>query len=81
MRPKGYFSRFQAPIQTIRSVILNKSRGNIWVKNICRVRQRHWFRALIRKINAFLGNNCKNSLIESFDFLVSNKINPVSRSF
>ena len=81
MRPKGYFPRFQTSIKTIRSSILNKSSGNGWIKNLCRSRQQHWFRALIRKVNAFLGNNCKNSVVENFDYFISKKISPVCRSF
>ena len=81
MRPGEYFPRFQASIKTIRSSILNKSTRNFWSKTICRVRQQHWFRALIRRISAFLGNNFKYSVVEGFDYLMSKKINPVSRSF
>jgi hypothetical protein len=81
MRPAGYLSRFQATIKTIRSSIESKVLKQKWLSTLDRTRQQHWFRGLVRRAKAFLGNTWKNGMVEAFDFFVSNKINPVTRSF
>ncbi len=81
MRPTGYLSRFQAPIETIRSSIANKVIKQKWLSALGRTRQQHWFRELVRKAKAFLGNTWEHSMVKAFDYFISNKINPVTRSF
>ena len=56
LRPKGYFKRFQAPIETIRSSITLKSKNNRWLPGINRSRQGHWIKALKKRIKAYLTN-------------------------
>jgi hypothetical protein len=81
MRPTGYLPRFQASIQTIRSSIVRKVTKQKWLLVTDRTRQQHWFRGLVRRAKAFLGNTWENGLVKAFDHFISNKINPVTRSF
>lgn len=80
MRPAGYFSRFQAPISTIRKSIERKFCNNKWLKHLSRSRQRHWYVALKRKIKAFIGDLHDGNPVAAFGFLVSKGVTPVSRS-
>ena len=80
LRPKGYFSRFQAPIDAIRSSLSRRIRHGRWPPGVSRSRQGHWLRALRRKISAYLGQGWKDRLLEGFDHLLARGINPVSRS-
>jgi hypothetical protein len=80
LRPEGYFSRFQASIDTIRSSLSQRIRYSRWPPSLCRSRQRHWLRALRRKAVAYLGNRWSHSLIAAFDALLSQGTIPVSRS-
>lgn len=80
LRPKGYFSRFQSPIETIRSSIIQKQLKGIWVEGVGRTRQLHWLNALRRRMAAFFGNICPYNLLGAFDYFVNAGINPVSRS-
>ena len=81
MRPAGYLSRFQAPIEIIRSSIASKALKRKWLSALDRTRQQHWFRGLVRRAKAFLGNTWKQGMVKVFDHFVSNKMNPVTRSF
>lgn len=80
LRPKGYFPRFQAPADKIRSSIILKQSKDRWLKDISRTRQLHWLRALRRRIAAFFGNVCPHDLLGAFDYFVSIGLSPVSRS-
>jgi len=80
IRPKGYFSRFQASIGTIRSSIESKSVNNKWLRRVSRIRQCHWYRALSRHIKAYFGDTWKQSKVNAFDTLILNGIVPVTRS-
>jgi hypothetical protein len=80
MRPAGYFPRFQASIETIRSSIDHKVHNGCWVDGVTRNRQQHWFRALKRKAVAFFGNG-PHDLISFFKKLFRKGNIPVSRSF
>jgi hypothetical protein len=42
LRPKGYFKRFQASVETIRSSIVSKSTQNRWLPGVNHTRQCHW---------------------------------------
>jgi len=80
LRPEGYFKRFQAPIKTIRASILCRSKNNQWLAGLDRCRQAHWFRALKRKITAYLTDTWRNGIMAGFDYLMQLGQIPVSRS-
>jgi len=80
MRPKGYLSRFQAPIETIRSSIISKQSKGRWLKTVSRTRQLHWLKALRRRMAAFFGNLCPYDLIGVFNYFLTSGMNPVTRS-
>jgi hypothetical protein len=79
-RPEGYFTRFQAKTEKIRSSIASKSQAGKWEAGISRTRQRHWYRALCRKIKAHLTDTWDKGVLAAFDYLVSKGLVPVSRS-
>ena len=80
LRPKGYFKRFQACIETIRSSIVCKSSMNRWLPGISRTRQCHWFRALKTRIKAYLTETWVEGVVAGFDYLLQLEQTPVSRS-
>jgi hypothetical protein len=80
LRPEGYFKRFQAPIETIRKSIGCKSRKNRWLVGISRSRQCHWFRALKKRIKAYLTDTFQQGMVAGFDYFVKRNQLPVSRS-
>lgn len=80
LRPKGFFKRFQAPIEIIRSSIACKSTKGRWLPGISRTRQLHWYRALCKRIKAFLTDTWRHGILAGFDYLVQTGQSPVSRS-
>jgi hypothetical protein len=80
LRPKGHFKRFQAQVETIRSSITLKSTSNRWLSCISRSRQGHWFRALKRRIKAYLTQTFVEGVVAGFDALLQLGQIPVSRS-
>ena len=79
LRPEGYFKRFQAPIETIRSSIARKSTSNRWLSGISRTRQCHWYRSLCKRIKAYLTDTwCQGALV-GFDHLLQIGQTPPSR--
>ncbi|CAO0824549.1 hypothetical protein DFAR_710012 [Desulfarculales bacterium] len=48
LRPRGYWSRFQAPVETIRQSLSNKLARGRWNPGLLRSRQRHWLKGLLR---------------------------------
>jgi hypothetical protein len=80
LRPKGYFKRFQAAVETIRSSITLKSTSNRWLSGISRSRQGHWFRALKKRIKAYLTQTWVEGVVAGFDYLLQLGQIPVSRS-
>ena len=80
LRPKGYFKRFQASIETIQSSVVLKSSMNRWLPGISRTRQRHWFNAVIKRIKAFLTDTWQRSIVDAFDYLLKQGQTPVSRT-
>jgi hypothetical protein len=80
LRPKGYFPRIQASIESIRASICQRVGKGRWPTGSSRSRQRHWFRALIRNAVAYFGNVWKNRLSEAFDQLLCLGVIPVSRA-
>jgi hypothetical protein len=80
LRPKGYFKRFQASIETIRSSISCKAATNRWIAGIERTRQCHWFRSLCRRIKVYLSHTWCQGIIAGFDYLLQLGQIPVSRA-
>jgi hypothetical protein len=80
LRPEGYFKRFQSPIETIRSSIALKSIKNRWLAGISRSRQCHWFRALGKRIKAYLTDTWSQGMVAGFDYFFNRDQPPVSRS-
>jgi len=80
LRPEGYFSRFQASVDSIRLSLSYRLDRERWPPCVSRSRQGHWMRALRRKVEAYLGKSWGGGLIGGFDHLVSLGRNPVSRS-
>ena len=79
LRPSGYFKRFQAPVEHIRSSIAYRLQYGRWPEGSSRARQSLWLRALYRKIVAHLGQGFKMRLMEGFDYLTQMDEVPVSR--
>ena len=80
LRPCGYFKRFQAPIEPIRSSMLSKARSGKWLAGIDRNRQRNWYNALLKRIRAFLANTWRQGVVAGFDCLLGLGQIPVCRS-
>jgi len=80
LRPKGYFERVQASIDTIRSCIAFRLEHSRWPSGGSRQRQGHWLRSLTRRVCAWFGQEWSNRFLEGFDGLVRMNLNPVSRS-
>lgn len=78
LRPQGYFKRFQAPVDTIRSSIDNILTVGKAIRGISRQRQRHWLVALHRKAAAVFG--LKADLKQAFEKLIAHDVIPVSRA-
>jgi len=77
MKPKGYFNRFHASVDTIRSCVSHRLLHGKWNPGPDVSRQRHWFSALKRNTMAFFGM-CQD-LLMSFDRLIEMGKVPVSR--
>ncbi len=80
VRPRGYFDRFQAPIESIRSSIAYRMKTGRWPPGSSRSRQGHWLRSLRRKVIAHLEDQWVSGLIAGFDRLIEEGFIPVSRS-
>jgi hypothetical protein len=78
-RPLGYFSRFQASVETIRASVVRKAGMGKWTWGISRSRQNHWYRGLLRHISAYFGNTWLKGPLEGFDALLSRGLVPVTR--
>jgi len=77
MKPEGYFKRFHAPIDIIRSCLHHRFVYGKWNPFLGKSRQRHWLLALKRNAMAFFGLG--HDLLSAFDrFIEMGKI-PVSR--
>lgn len=78
MKPKGYFPRFQVPIDIILAVLTKRLSGGKWDAGLSASRQRHWLCALKRKTMAFFGFGF--DLMAAFYRLMNKGIVPVSRA-
>ncbi|CAO0824828.1 hypothetical protein DFAR_950002 [Desulfarculales bacterium] len=54
LRPRGCWSRFQAPVETIRPSFSNKLARGRWDLGLLRPRQRHWLQGLLRQGSLYL---------------------------
>lgn len=79
-KPEGYFKRFQASIEQIRSSMERKVQTGTWESGISATRQQHWFRALERKIKAHLTDVWDKGILAGFDELIGRGLIPVLRS-
>ena len=77
MKPEGYFNRFHAAIDTIRSCLNRRLTCGKWNPFIEKSRQRHWLLALKRNTMAIFGLG--HDLLRAFDRLVGMGKIPVSR--
>lgn len=80
IRPEGYFKRFQAPVETIRSSIRLKSTNGRWLPGVSRTRQCHWLNALKKRIKAYLTETWVEGILAGFECLLRLGQVPVSRS-
>jgi len=80
LRPQGYWSRFQAPIATIRAALARRLQRGRWRPDLARSRQGHWLRALVRQVLAYLGQGWRGRWLEGFDLLWRKGKVPVCRS-
>jgi hypothetical protein len=78
LRPKGYFKRFQASIQQIYSCLRQRLIAGRYEPGISRSRQRHWIRALQRRVAAYLGEGFRSRLLEGFERLLRRGQVPVA---
>lgn len=79
-RPKGYFRRFQASIETIEKCIQSFLQHKKYLPGISRQRQRHWIRGLQMKAAAY-AKRSGNWLLDTFRNLITKGIVPISRGF
>ena len=80
LRPKGYWSRFQASIATIRQSLAQRLTRLRWRADLPRSRQQHWLRGLILQVRFRLGSSWTGCLLEAFDMLSGRGIAAASRS-
>lgn len=79
MKPTGFFKRFRASIQVIRSCLSHRLRFKRWVFDLSQSRQRHWMSALKRVSLAHFGIDGFKNLLNSFEQLIQMGLIPVSR--
>jgi hypothetical protein len=80
VRPVGYFSRFQASIETIVASLKGRLEGRGWLPGLSRCRQRHWYRAFVRQVKWNLGVSWAGDLVKALDRLLAAGICPVAGS-
>ncbi|CAO0819770.1 hypothetical protein DFAR_1110040 [Desulfarculales bacterium] len=58
LQPRGYWSRFQAPVETIRQSLSNKLAWGRGDPILPRFRQRYWLKGLLRQVSRlYLGSS------------------------
>ena len=83
MHPKSHFSRFQSPIDTIRSSLDHRLTHGKWPSGQSHpstARMRHWLRNLKKQTRAHLTERWKAGLIGAFQRLMELGKTPVSRA-
>jgi hypothetical protein len=78
LRPNGFFRRFQASIETIRSSLSRRLSGGRYLSGISKSRQRHWLKGLLRNVTAYLGDQWNRRLLDGFDHLKACGFIPVT---
>ncbi|CAO0823518.1 hypothetical protein DFAR_3740016 [Desulfarculales bacterium] len=69
LRPRGYWSRFQILVGTIRQGLSNKLAWDRWDPGLPHSRQHHWLKGLLRQVNLYLGSSWSGDLLGAFDWL------------
>ncbi|CAO0819867.1 hypothetical protein DFAR_1150025 [Desulfarculales bacterium] len=69
LQPWGYWSRLQAPVETIRLSLSNKLARGRWDPGLPRFRQRHWLKGLLRQVSLYLGSSWSGALLGAFNWL------------
>ncbi|CAO0821454.1 hypothetical protein DFAR_2350005 [Desulfarculales bacterium] len=80
LRPRGYWSRFQASVETIRQSLSNKLAQGKWDPVLPRFRQRHWLKGLLRQVSLYLGSSWSGDLLKAFDWHSGRGLAEASRS-
>ena len=80
LKPKGYWPRFQATIETIRRSISHRLTYHKWLPDLPRSRQGHWLRGLRRQVFFHLGAGFAGDLVQAFDDLRVKGVIASSRS-
>ncbi|CAO0822916.1 hypothetical protein DFAR_3370014 [Desulfarculales bacterium] len=80
LRPRGYWSRFQALVETIRQSVSNKLFRGRWAPGSPRFRQRHWLKGLLRQMSLYPWSSWSGDLLGAFDWLSGRDLAAVSWS-
>ena len=80
LRPRGYWSRFQASAAAIRQSLFRKLIWGRWDPRLPRSRQRHWLKGLLRQVGLHLGSAWSGDLLWAFDCLHERGLAAASRS-
>ena len=80
LKPRGFFRRFQARIESIRFHIAMRLKTGKWPVGCSSARCRHWLRGLKRQTMAHLGIEWMGHLPQAFDRLTEMGKVPVSRA-
>ncbi|CAO0824733.1 transposase [Desulfarculales bacterium] len=68
LQPRGYCSRFQAPVEVIRRQSLsNKLARGRWDPDLPRFHPHHWLKGLLRQVSLYLGSSWSDALLGAFD--------------
>ncbi|CAO0822084.1 hypothetical protein DFAR_2810003 [Desulfarculales bacterium] len=80
LQPRGYCSRLQTLVETIRQSFFNKLARGRWGSGLPRSRQRHWLKGLLRQVSLYLGSSWSDDLLGAFDWLSGRGLTATSRS-
>lgn len=80
LRPRGYWSRFQASVETIRQSLSRRLGQGRWDPGLPRSRQRHWLKGLLRQVGLHLGPGWSGDLLWALDWLSGRGLAAASRS-
>jgi hypothetical protein len=80
VRPLGYFKRIQASVEAVRLCVVERIGTGRWPPGSNPARQRHWLRALKRKVRAHLGLSYEERLAQGFEELWQRGVCAVSRA-
>ncbi|CAO0824257.1 hypothetical protein DFAR_550003 [Desulfarculales bacterium] len=80
LRPRGYWNRFPAPVETTRQSLANKLARGRWAPGLPRSRQRHWLKSLLRQVSLYLESSLSCDLRGAFDWLTGRDLAAGSRS-